>query len=315
LYAHLRPPVVPVRGQGLPEAEIYARLARATGIATAAPAALRWVAARKSPRTFATAFLGAVMTLSKQSRQPANMLFWIYELLGPHLPAPPLAAVWALSHLVTRNRRDDITRGTGLKGSDAAVAEALFDRILAHPQGVVVGKCDEHRNLENNLRHPDKRIKLAHAAMLAELARALLDPMTPPPGYPLILQAGRRTRWNANTIHRDPSWRKGKQSGCRLYIHPNDATSQGLRGGDRVAVKSSAGEVFTVAELDSSQLSGHVSLPNGFGMTYLKPDGTETTDGVSVNVLTSAHARDPFTGIPHHKWVPVQVTKVNTKNA
>jgi len=310
LYAHLRPPVVPVRGQGLPEAEIYARLAWATGIATPAPAALRWLAARKSPRVFATAFLGAVMALSKQTRKPANMLFWIYELLGPHLPAPPLAAVWALCHLVTRNRREDVTRGTGLTGSDTAIAEALFDRILAHPQGVVVGKVDEHRNLEDNLRHPDQRMKLAHTAMLAELSRALLDPMTPPPDYPMILQAGRRTRWNANTIHRDPSWRKGKQSGCRLYIHPNDAASHDLSPGDRVSVKSLAGEVVTDVELDSSQLPGHVSLPNGFGLTYIKPDGTEATDGICVNVLTSAHARDPFTGIPHHKWVPVRVSKV-----
>lgn len=310
VYAQLRPPVVPVRGHGLPEAEIYYRLARAAGIIRPAPRALRLLTKNRSPRTFPTAFLGAVMALSRQTRQSANLLFWIYELLGPHLAAPPLAGIWALCHLVCRSRRDDVVRGTGFSGSTTAIAEQLFDRIMGHPQGVVVAKVDAERNLEDNLRTPDNRIHLAHPAMLAEIRRALLDPIKPPPERPLILQAGRRTMWNANTIHRDPSWRKGKRSGCVLYIHPQDAADHGLADGDKVLVKSAAGTVQTEVCIDKTQRLGHVALPNGFGLTVVGKDGQHMVDGVSVNILTSATARDPFTGIPHHKWVPVAVERV-----
>ncbi len=310
VYAQLRPPVVPVRGQGLPEAEIYYRLARAIGLIDPAPRILRRLTLRRRPQKLVTAFLGTLMALSKRSRQPANLLFWIYELIGPHLEAPPLAAIWALCHLVTRSRREDVVRGTGLSGSTVAIAERLFDRIMAHPQGVVVAKVDAARNLDDNLRTDDKRIHLAHPAMLAELRRALLDPVRPPPDRPLVLQAGRRTMWNANTVHRDPRWRKGKRSGCALYIHPDDASEIGVADGERVRVRSAAGCVQTEVLLDTTQRPGHVSLPNGFGLTYETVEGELNVDGVSANILTSAGARDPFTGIPHHKWVPVAVTKV-----
>jgi anaerobic selenocysteine-containing dehydrogenase len=310
VYAQLRHPVVPLQGEGLPEAEIYHRLALASGIVKPAPRALRLLTRRVSPRAAATPFLGMVMTLAKRSGRSANQIFWIYELLGPHLPAKPLAAIWALCHLVVRTRRKDVERGTGLTGSDTAVAEALFDRIVEHPEGVVVGRVDPTRNLEENLRHPDGRMKLAHGPMLAEMARALTDPMDPPAERPLILQAGRRTRWTANSIHRDPAWRKGRASKCVLYMHPTDATELGLEDGAAVRVESVTSTADAELSLDETQRPGHVSLPNGFGMALQDKDGQTRRIGVRINELTASHARDPFTGIPYHKWVPVRVCAV-----
>lgn len=306
VFVQLRPPVVPLAGQGLPEAEIYHRLALACGIVTPPPAALRAAFARVSPRRSPTAFLGTVMALAKRSGRSANQLFWIYALLGPHLAAPPLAAIWALCHLVVRTRRADVLRGwtapagSRLGSKESALAEALFDRIMAHPQGVAVAAVDPTTNLADNLRHPDGRIHLAHGPMLAEIRRALQDDARPPADRPYILQAGRRTRWTANSIHRDPAWRKGRTSACALYLHPDDAAAVGVGDGDAIEVSSVTHTAQATVCVDATQQPGHVSLPNGFGMDW---EGGRV--GVRINELTSATARDPFTGVPHHKWVPV----------
>lgn len=311
VFVQLRPPVVPLRGQGLPEAEIYHRLALASGVATRAPAGLRAACARLSPRRAPTAFLGSVMSLAKRSKRSANQMFWLYELIGPHLTAPPLAAVWALSHLFVRSRKDDVLRcwtppkSPRLGSDDSALAEALFERIMAHPEGVAVAAVDPTTNLADNLRHPDGQIHLAHGPMLAEIQRALADDARPPADRPYILQAGRRTRWTANSIQRDPAWRKGRTSACALYIHADDAASLGVADGDRITVASATYAAEAIVAIDASQQPGHVSLPNGFGMRW--GDGRV---GVRINELTASAARDPFTGVPHHKWVPVSLQAV-----
>ncbi|MGK0358555.1 MAG: anaerobic selenocysteine-containing dehydrogenase, partial [Bradymonadia bacterium] len=165
-------------------------------------------------------------------------------------------------------------------------------------------------NLADNLRHQDGRMRLAQSAMLSEMRRALGDDMQPPADRPLILQAGRRTRWTANTIHRDPAWRKGRTSGCVLYIHGDDAARLGIEDGAKVEVASITATAEAIAQIDKTQQPGHVSLPNGFGSNWRTPEGEERRVGVRINELTASTARDPFTGVPHHKWVPVRVSVV-----
>ena len=49
------------------------------------------------------------------------------------------------------------------------------------------------------------------------------------PELPFVLAAGLRTHFTANTIQRDPGWRKGKGARCALSIHPDDARRLGVR--------------------------------------------------------------------------------------
>jgi ferredoxin-thioredoxin reductase catalytic subunit len=44
-----------------------------------------------------------------------------------------------------------------------------------------------------------------------------------------VLAGGLRTRWTANTIQRDPDWRKDRGPHCALYLSPGDAEALGVR--------------------------------------------------------------------------------------
>jgi hypothetical protein len=45
-------------------------------------------------------------------------------------------------------------------------------------------------------------------------------------------------------------------------------------------------------------------MPNGFGMLHESDgNGGLTADGGNQNELTDVADRDPFTGIPHHRYV------------
>ncbi len=55
----------------------------------------RWRSMRSSP-TGAVAFLMAAQQAASR-RRDAMLIFWAYRALGPHLPAPSLAAIWLLA--------------------------------------------------------------------------------------------------------------------------------------------------------------------------------------------------------------------------
>ena len=108
------------------------------------------------------------------------------------------------------------------------------------------------------------------------------------------------------TIQRDPAWRKGKGPHCTLNLSPADAASLGVGDGDRVRVATRRGALELPAQIDGKLMPGHVWMPNGFGM--VSADGM--VQGVNQNEITDAADRDPFTGIPHHRYVRCRVERV-----
>ena len=54
------------------------------------------------------------------------------------------------------------------------------------------------------------------------------------PEWPFLLSAGERRSFTANTIIRDPAWRKRDADGA-LRVAPADATALGLDDGGRPA--------------------------------------------------------------------------------
>ena len=137
----------------------------------------------------------------------------------------------------------------------------------------------------------------------------------PPPSreaaeYPLLLFSGERRKWTANTILRNPAWRRGKGPQCTLRMNLEDARAAGVDSGDRVRLATRRGEVEIPVQVDDRLPPGLVSAPNGFGTFY--PDETSgelRPVGVNINLLTDAANRDPFTGIPFHKHLPCRVTR------
>jgi anaerobic selenocysteine-containing dehydrogenase len=311
VHAQLRPPVLAGPPEALPEPEIYARLARAMKLFAPCPRTLHGLA-RAGDRPagrIAMVIAGMAATLLRSRAGAQNQLvYWMYDSLGAQLPDPALSAIWliCLRNAVLRRRGVLRVLGSTWRWKDpCALADELFHRLLEHPEGTEIAHLDIQSNLADHVRFRDGRIRVAPAAMLVELQRALDTPLPFDREFPLVLSAGLRSPWTANTIQRDPTWRKGKGPHCAIAISATDADQLGLAPGEPAVVRTRHGAVTLPVTIDPRLSGGHVSLPNGFGLTY---DGRR--DGANINELTSADDRDPFTACPHHKWVPCRIERV-----
>ena len=309
VFVQVRPPVVPMRIEALTEPEIYVRLAEAIDLFGAPPPELFELATRAHTAEGAMAYFAAAQAVATQGEN--QLIYWTYRTLGPHLPSPALAAIWLLSHLNGLFRPESVVRALGPEWAGKTPFELgteIFRRIVAHPEGVEVARQRMETNLADHVGFADKKIRLAPAPIIPELRRAITTEPTIDPAFPLVMAAGLRTRWTANTIQRDPAWRKGRGPHCALNLSPADATTLGIRDGDTVSVSTRRGRLTMPAHVDAKLMAGHVWMPNGFGM--VSSDGMVT--GANQNELTDVTDRDPFTGIPHHRYVRCRVERVPT---
>jgi anaerobic selenocysteine-containing dehydrogenase len=133
--------------------------------------------------------------------------------------------------------------------------------------------------------------------LLDELRR-LAEPARDP-AFPFVLSAGERRSFTANTIIRDPEWRKKDAQGA-LRINPDDAAELGVVNGGNVRLVTRRDALVVPVEVSKSMQRGHVSLPNGLGTGKA---------GTAPNELTSTEDRDPFVGTPWHKHVPARLER------
>jgi anaerobic selenocysteine-containing dehydrogenase len=187
----------------------------------------------------------------------------------------------------------------GFTGSPIQVACALFERICASESGVVFA-VDEWAEVMRRARRP---FHVALPDLLDELAR-LADAPVVDPAFPFVLSAGERRSFTANTLIRDPEWRR-KDAGGALRVHPDDAAALGVATGGRVRLVTRRGDVTVPVEVSATMQRGHVALPNGLGLGY----GERGTTGVAPNELTATEDRDPFVGTPWHKHVPARLER------
>jgi anaerobic selenocysteine-containing dehydrogenase len=176
---------------------------------------------------------------------------------------------------------------------------------VSSPSGVVF-TVDETEDTWRRMDTVDGRVNLVVPELLTEL-RALHEEngaAAPDADFPIVLSAGERRSSTANTIYRDPGWRKRDAAGA-LRLSPADAADLGLADGDRARVTTRRGSALATVEVSDTLQAGHASLPNGFG---LGEDGARV--GVAPNELTSTDDRDWLAGTPHHKHVPARIESV-----
>ncbi len=300
---HLRRPVVPAPEGPLPEPEIHARLVEAAGVLDPALLEPLWKAAQRGRAEFAAAFLD---TMAAHPELGPFGPVVLYRTLGPSLPdgAASAALLWGAAHRCVAANPDGVRRAGFGDGLEAG--ERLFDAILDSPSGVVFTD-DEPDESWRRVRTGDGRVHLALDELLGELA-ALTDEVPPgeDPQWPFLLSAGERRSFTANTIFRDPDWRR-KDAGGALRIGVEDAARLGIVDGSPVRVTTARGSVVATAEVNEAMACGHVSLPNGFGVDHTDEEGHRTVTGVAPNELTSSDHRDPWVGTPWHKTVPARV--------
>jgi anaerobic selenocysteine-containing dehydrogenase len=173
----------------------------------------------------------------------------------------------------------------------------------------VVITDDEYDESWRRLRTPDGLVHLTIPELLAELNGLAAEPAGPDPDWPFVLSAGERRSFTANTIMRDPTWRKRDPAGA-LRVSPSDASRLGLVDGGRARLTTRRGAGDVTVEVDDRMQDGHVSLPNGLGLASPSDDGRPVVTGLAPNELTSAADRDPWAGTPWHKHVPARLDPV-----
>jgi anaerobic selenocysteine-containing dehydrogenase len=298
---HLRPRLLTPPAGLLPEAEIHARLAEALGAVSEADYAPLREAAARGRTAYVEAFVARVASDQRLSAQAPALLYRTLPLpedLHEGAVVLGLALQRALQNPASLAR-------AGFGGSPIEAAGALFDAVLASPSGVVFAR-DEWPDVLRRIGTPDGKIHPSLPDLLAELERLHRSaPAALDAAFPFVLSAGERRSFTANTIIRDPTWRKKDAEGA-LRMSAEDAASLGVATGDTVRLTTRRGTVAVPVEVSDRMQRGHLSLPNGMGLDYPAGDGATTT-GVAPNELTVLEDRDPFVGTPWHKHVPARV--------
>ncbi len=300
---HLRRRLFAPLGNSLPEAEIHARLVEALGGYTEADLTpLRAAAAAGLPAYIQT-FLAKVLPNPRLAGLAPVLLYRTAEV--PEELREGAVVLGLVMKLALANPRALARAGFG--GSPIEATTALFRAILEGGSGVVFA-VDEWQGTFDRLATADKKLHLALPDMLDELVR-LADESAPSTdaSFPFILSAGERRSFTANTIIRDPAWRKKDAAGA-LRIHPEDAAALGVSTGATLRLTTRRGSILVPVEVSDSMQPGHISLPNGLGVTYPTDTSTDRV-GVAPNELTSAEDRDPFVGTPWHKHVPARLER------
>jgi len=302
-YFHLRKALMAPLPGLFSEAELHSRLCEALGaLPQEAVSALRaaWGDGRLAFRAKFFELVGANPRLLGVA--PALLYRAIGDLLPQGLAEG--AAVWALCQLAAPRQIESLRRA-GFEGEPADAADALFDALL-ESKSAVVFSVDDWEESFARVHTPNKRIQLAIPELFPELDSLATEPS---PGasaeFPFILSAGERRSFTANTIFRNPDWRRKDRAGA-LRMNPDDAARIGVADGGRARISTKRGSAEVPVELSDRMQPGHISLPNGMGVDF--PDLGRT--GVAPNELTAGEDRDWLAGTPWHKHTPARVEAV-----
>jgi anaerobic selenocysteine-containing dehydrogenase len=300
---HLRARLFPPPDGALPEAEIHARLCQALGAVTEDDLAPLRAAAAQGPAAYARALGQRVLGDARLVHQAPVVL---YRTMPLPAEVREGAVLLGIALRAAMQSPAPLARA-GFGGSPLEAAGALFSAMLEKRSGVVFA-VDAWSDVLGRIATPDGKIHLALPDLLAELGKLRDAPAAArDPAFPFVLSAGERRAFTANTIIRDPGWRKEDAAGA-LRISPADASALGVATGDRVRVSTARASALATVEVSDVMQPGHVSLPNGLGVTYPGAAGEEVV-GVAPNELTSSEDRDPFVGTPWHKHVPARIER------
>lgn len=177
----------------------------------------------------------------------------------------------------------------------------------AGPGGLDLGAL--RPRLPGRLCTPDRRVHLDAQVVLADLPRllaALED--TPPADGGLVLVGRRHQRDNNSWLHNQARLTRGRPR-HQLQVHPDDLALRGIRDGERVRVRSAAGEVEVEVQATEDVAPGVVSLPHGYGhgRDGVRMAGATALPGASANDLTDPAVVEAVSGNAVLNGVPVTI--------
>ena len=297
VYFQLRRPLVEPPGQCLEASQIFTRIADSLGLVPQIPDELVELA-----RGDRMAFGAKLMEYAgKEPEALPKMVYVLAQTLGQTWDSANKAALWGLLMTAPGSFRNNAVRA-GFE-PDIDQGDRIFQAMLDHPEGLWVGKADSDNPMAG-IRTASGKIDLV-IPELAEQVQALdaqseAEGLKLPEEFPLILNAGRHMKYNANTLMRNPEWNQDRRA-CTVAVSPEDAQQLGLEEGQDVRVTTEAGSEVGELEISEQVRKGMVLIPHGFGLDY---DGA--VYGINVNRLTKNTHRDAL-GTPLHRFVPCRI--------
>ena len=183
-------------------------------------------------------------------------------------------------------------------------------KLRRHPHGIVTAPYIATGVLRDKLRHPDRRVRLDPAAILAELRR-LGAARAQDAALPLRLIGLRELRSHNSWMHNAALLMRGGREQT-LRMHPDDAGASGVQDGGAVRLRSADGEVEVPVTVTEEMTPGTVALPHGWGHRGGGWQRANAAGGVNVNVLASSDPADlePLAGMAFLNGIPVAAEAV-----
>ncbi|WDP89354.1 MAG: molybdopterin-dependent oxidoreductase [Desulfobacter sp.] len=300
VYLQLRRPLVPPPGECLEAAQIHTALADRLGLIPDIPDFL--YEAAKGDRL---AFGGELMNwAAKEPRAFKAMAFVLAKTLGGQWDSAAKAGLWGMLMTAPEKFRQNAARA-GFE-ADVFQGDKIFQAALDAPQGFWAGKSDTD-NPMGDIKTESGKLEI-YIPELADFIRDLnprdeARDLALPRDYPLVLNAGRHSRFTMNSLMRNPEWNKGHRD-CTIALNPADADALGLEDGQQGRVTTAAGSQTGEIQVSGQVAKGTVLIPHGFGFEF---EGQ--VYGMNVNRLTRTANRD-LMGTPMHRYVPCRVEGV-----
>jgi anaerobic selenocysteine-containing dehydrogenase len=298
VYARMRPPVVEAEGEQKEGGEIFTLLADAVGLIPELPESLYEAAGSGNVREYRDALMDYLTANPESGR---FLQFIVAKTLGKAIGSAHLTTIFPMFLQRSQASQEEAARAGFAAGPDQGLD--IYQAIIDHPEGVLVGVRDPAKNIEA-LATENGKIKLYNLEVDDWIKKINpIDEEEQLKGnerFSLILMAGRHMDMNANTMMRDPAWNEGRRA-CTLAMNPADAQEFGFTNGQMVKVVTEAGEETIEVEVTEDARKGQVIIPHGFGLVY---NGVKY--GANVNRLTKNTHRDQF-GTPMHRYVPCRV--------
>lgn len=298
VYARMRPPVVKAEGEQKEGGEIFTLLADAMGLIPKLPESLYQAARSGSNRKYRDTLMDYIQKNPESGRV---LQFIVAKTLGNAIGSAHLASIFPMFMQVSKAREEEAARAGFSAGPDQGLD--IYQAIINHPEGVLVGIGDPEKNIEAlatengkiQLHNPEVDDWIKKINPVDEEEQLKTDEK-----FPLILMAGRHMDMNANTQMRDPAWNENRRA-CTLAMNPADAEKFGFTDRQMVKVITEAGEETIEVEVTEAARRGQVIIPHGFGLVY---NGVKY--GANVNRLAKNTNRDQF-GTPMHRYVPCRI--------
>jgi anaerobic selenocysteine-containing dehydrogenase len=300
IFCQLRRPIVSPPGQCLEASQIHTLLAERLGLIPEIPESL-YTAAKKDRMAYG----GKLMAwAAKEPRAFKAMPFVLAKTLGKKWDSAAKAAFWGMLMTAPQQFRENAARA-GFE-ADLTQGDKIFQALLDTPQGLWVGKADTNTPMAS-IKTASGKLEI-YIPELADQAMHLnpddeAEDLRLPDEFPLVLNAGRHTKYTMNSLMRNPKWNRGKRD-FTIAVNPEDAQKLNLKEGCQAKVTTAAGSETGEIQISKQVAKGMVLIPHGFGFTY-----KGKLHGMNVNRLTKNTHRDPI-GTPLHRYVPCRVENI-----